>query len=58
MLLHGGNVTYRLPKGMQLQSELKEGPHAEGRVYVGPDMRLVVTRGPIQIKRSSNGCIS
>ena len=45
-----GNVTYRLPKGMQLQSEMKEGPHAEGRVYVGPDMRLVVTRGPIQIK--------
>lgn len=45
-----GNVTYRLPKGMQLQSEMKEGPHAEGRVYVGPDMRLVVTRGPIQRK--------
>lgn len=45
-----GNVTYRLPKGMQLQSEMKEGPHAEGRVYEGPDMRLVVTRGPIQRK--------
>ena len=45
-----GNVTYRLPKGMQLQSEMKEGPHAEGRVYVGPDMRLVVTRGLIQRK--------
>ena len=45
-----GNITYRLPKGMQLQSEMKEGPHAEGRVYVGPDMRLVVTRGPIQRK--------
>ena len=45
-----GNVIYRLPKGMQLQSEMKEGPHAEGRVYVGPDMRLVVTRGPIQRK--------
>jgi len=45
-----GNVTYRLPKGMQLQSEMKEGPHAEGRVYEGPEMRLVVTRGPIQRK--------
>jgi len=45
-----GNVTYRLPKGMQLQSEMKEGPHTEGRVYEGPDMRLVVTRGPIQRK--------
>ena len=45
-----GDVTYRLPKGMQLQSEMKEGPHAEGRVYEGPDMRLVVTRGPIQRK--------
>ena len=45
-----GNITYRLPKGMQLQSEMKEGPHAEGRVYEGPDMRLVVTRGPIQRK--------
>ena len=45
-----GNVTYRLPKGMQLQSEMKEGPHAEGRVYEGSDMRLVVTRGPIQRK--------
>ena len=45
-----GNVTYRLPKGMQLQSEMKEGPHAEGRVYEGPDMRLVVTRGSIQRK--------
>ena len=45
-----GNVTYRLPKGMQLQSEMKEGPHAEDRVYEGPDMRLVVTRGPIQKK--------
>ena len=45
-----GNVTYRLPKGMQLQSEMIEGPHTEGRVYVGPDMRLVVTRGPIQRK--------
>ena len=45
-----GNVTYRLPKGMQLQSEMKEGPHAEGRVYEGPDMRLVVTRGLIQRK--------
>lgn len=50
MLLHGGDVTYRLPKGMQLQSEMKEGPHAEGRVYEGADMRLVVTRGPIQRK--------
>lgn len=45
-----GNVTYRLPKGMQLQSEMKEGPHTEGRIYEGPDMRLVVTRGPIQRK--------
>ena len=45
-----GNITYRLPKGMQLQSEMKEGPHVEGRVYEGPDMRLVVTRGPIQRK--------
>lgn len=45
-----GNVTYRLPKGVQLQSEMKEGPHAEGRVYEGSDMRLVVTRGPIQRK--------
>ena len=45
-----GNVTYRVPKGLQLQSEMKEGPHAEGRVYEGPDMRLVVTRGPIQRK--------
>ena len=45
-----GNVAYRLPKGMQLQSEMKEGPHVEGRVYEGPDMRLVVTRGPIQRK--------
>ena len=45
-----GNVTYRLPKGMQLQSEMKEGPHTEGCVYEGPDMRLVVTRGPIQKK--------
>jgi len=45
-----GNVTYHLPKGMQLQSEMKEGPHTEGRVYEGPDMRLVVTRGPIQKK--------
>ena len=45
-----GNVTYRLPKGMQLQSEMKEGPHTEGRIYEGPEMRLVVTRGPIQRK--------
>lgn len=45
-----GNVAYRLPKDMQLQSEMKEGPHTEGRVYEGPDMRLVVTRGPIQRK--------
>ncbi len=45
-----GNVTYRLPKGMQLQSEMKEGPHEEGRVYEGADMRLVITRGPIQRK--------
>ena len=45
-----GNIIYRLPKGMQLQSEMKEGPHVEGRVYEGPDMRLVVTRGPIQRK--------
>ena len=45
-----GNVTYRLPKGMQLQSEMKEGLHTEGRVYEGPKMRLVVTRGPIQRK--------
>ena len=45
-----GNVIYRVPKGLQLQSEMKEGPHAEGRVYEGPDMRLVVTRGPIQRK--------
>ena len=45
-----GNVTYRLPKGMQLQSEMKEGPHAEGRVYEGAGMRMVVTRGPIQRK--------
>lgn len=45
-----GNITYRLPKGMQLQSEMKEGPHAEGRVYEGPDMRLVVTRGPVTSK--------
>lgn len=45
-----GNVTYRLPKGMQLQSEMKEGPHAEGRVYEGPSMILVVTRAPITSK--------
>ena len=45
-----GNVTYRLPKGMQLQSEMKEGPHAEGRVYEGPGMDLVVTRGPVTSK--------
>ena len=45
-----GNVTYRVPKGLQLQSEMKEEPHAEGRVYEGPEMRLVVTRGPIQRK--------
>lgn len=45
-----GNVTYRVPKGLQLQSETKGSPHIEGRVYVGPDMRLVVTRGPIHSK--------
>ncbi len=45
-----GNVTYRVPKGLQLQSETKGGPHTEGRVYVGSDMRLVVTRGPIHSK--------
>lgn len=45
-----GNVTYRVPKGLQLQSETKGGPHIEGRVYVGSDMRLVVTRGPIHSK--------
>ena len=45
-----GNVTYRVPKGLQLQSETKGGPNTEGRVYVGSDMRLVVTRGPIHSK--------
>ena len=45
-----GNVTYRVPKGLQLQSETKGSPHTEGRVYVGSDMRLVVTRGPIHSK--------
>ena len=39
-----GNVTYRLPKGLQLKSEPKDGPNTEGRVYVGPSMILVVTK--------------
>ena len=45
-----GNVTYRLPKGLQLKSEPKDGPNTEGRVYVGPSMILVVTRAPITSK--------
>ena len=45
-----GNVTYRVPKGLQLQSETKDGPNTEGRVYVGPEMILVVTRAPITSK--------
>ena len=45
-----GNVTYRLPKGLKLKSETNNGPSLQGRVYEGADMRLVVTRGPIQRK--------
>ena len=45
-----GNVTYRVPKGLQLKSEPKDGPNTEGRVYVGPEMILVVTRAPITSK--------
>lgn len=45
-----GNVTYRLPKGLKLKSETNSGPNAQGRVYVGPEMNFVVTRGPITSK--------
>ena len=45
-----GNVTYRLPKGLQLKSETNSGPNSQGRVYVGPGMQLVVTRGPATSK--------
>ena len=45
-----GNVTYRLPKGLKLKSETNNGPSLQGRVYVGPGMDLVVTRGPVTSK--------
>ena len=45
-----GNVTYRLPKGLKLKSETNNGPNLQGRVYVGPGMDLVVTRGPVTSK--------
>ena len=45
-----GNVTYRLPKGLKLKSETNDGPNLQGRVYVGPGMDLVVTRGPVTSK--------
>lgn len=45
-----GNVTYRLPKGLQLKSETNNGSNLQGRVYVGPGMQLVVTRGPATSK--------
>ena len=45
-----GNVTYRLPKGLKLESETNNGPSLQGRVYVGPGMDLVVTRGPVTSK--------
>lgn len=45
-----GNVTYRLPKGLKLKSETNDGPNLQGRVYVGPEMDLVVTRGPVTSK--------
>lgn len=45
-----GNVTYRLPKGLKLKSETNNGSNLQGRVYVGPGMDLVVTRGPVTSK--------
>ena len=45
-----GNVTYRLPKGLKLKSETNNGPSLQGRVYVGPGVDLVVTRGPVTSK--------
>ena len=45
-----GKVTYRLPKGLKLKSETNNGPNLQGRVYVGPGMDLVVTRGPVTSK--------
>ena len=45
-----GNVTYRLPKGLKLKLETNNGPSLQGRVYVGPGMDLVVTRGPVTSK--------
>lgn len=45
-----GNVTYRLLKGLKLKSETNNGPSLQGRVYVGPGMDLVVTRGPVTSK--------
>ena len=45
-----GNVTYSLPKGLKLKSETNNGPSLQGRVYVGPGMDLVVTRGPVTSK--------
>ena len=45
-----GNVTYRLPKGLKLKSETNNGSNLQGRVYEGPGMDLVVTRGPVTSK--------
>lgn len=45
-----GNVTYHLPKELKLKSETNNGPSLQGRVYVGPGMDLVVTRGPVTSK--------
>ena len=37
-------------KGLKLKSETNDGPNLQGRVYVGPGMDLVVTRGPVTSK--------